>query len=455
MSNTPPNWYRDPSDADYLRYWNGIEWTDNRMAAAPAAPNPGASTAKVPLFGARALAKRQSAELADAIAENQRLRAQLTALGGLETAQLQQLRDQLATQVTDDQAMLDALRAEVISTRDEQVLQEIGIYEYRHPLSDSMAYRTALELLQGEIKAMARRDGGAIEASTTWTVNGSVTEGRKMVREYSKLMLRAYNAEADNLVRSLKPYKLTSALTRLNKIATTIERLGKTMQLRVSVHYHSLRCRELEMTADYLEFLARQKEHEREERDRLREERRAHTELSRERERLEKEQRRYRESLAALEAIGKARSADADQLRGLLAKLESDIATIQDRADNYRAGFVYVLSNIGAFKDMVMIGLTRRFDPEDRIRELGNTSVPFKYDMHTMFYDKDAVGIRDQLHQRLADRRVNLVNQRREFFYATPAEVREHLQAVVGQVGSFDDLAKAVEYHQSRAARSR
>lgn len=102
-----------------------------------------------------------------------------------------------------------------------------------------------------------------------------------------------------------------------------------------------------------------------------------------------------------------------------------------------------------------MIGLTRRFDPEYRIRELGNSSVPFKYDMHTMFYDKDAVGIRDQLHQRLADRRVNLVNQRREFFDATPAEVREHLQAMAGRAGSFDEVAKAVEYHQSRGARPR
>lgn len=89
-------------------------------------------------------------------------------------------------------------------------------------------------MLQGEIKAMARRDGGAIEASLSWHVNGSLTEGRKAIREYSKLMLRAYNAEADNLVRSLKPYKLQSALDRLDKVAFTIERLGMRFTLTLT-----------------------------------------------------------------------------------------------------------------------------------------------------------------------------------------------------------------------------
>ena len=100
------------------------------------------AASKVPLFGARAYAKKQSQELADALAENQRLRAHLTSIGGLEAAELQRLRDGLAAQVTDQRALLDSLHAEVnnlrtqvVTTREEQVLQEIGIYEYRHPLS--------------------------------------------------------------------------------------------------------------------------------------------------------------------------------------------------------------------------------------------------------------------------------------------------------------------------------
>ncbi|MEU2258253.1 DUF4041 domain-containing protein [Nocardia xishanensis] len=457
MTSTPPNWYPDPEDEGFLRYWNGMDWTGDRKPVSAVditgQTQPGvAQVPKVPLFGTRAYAKRQSQELADALTENQRLRAQLASVGGLEVAELQRLRDQRAAEITDQQTLLDSLRTQVISTREEQVLQEIGIYEYRHPLSDAVAYRDALKHLQGEIKDLARRDGGAIEASKSWVVEGSVTAGRKMIREYSMLMLRAYNAEADNLVRSLKPYKLRSALDRLDKIAITIERLGKTMQLRIAPAYHQLRRRELEWTADHLEKLAQQKQRERDDRDRLREERKAHEELARERAKLEQLQQQDRDALATLEAAGKKDTADAEDLRARLEARERALTALTNQQNDIRIGHVYVISNIGAFGEgVVQIGMTRRHDPSERIRDLNNASVPFRYDVHAIFYADDAAGIEAELHRRLAHKRVNQVNQRREFFYATPAEVREHLQALTGQLLEFNELAEAVEYRQSRA----
>jgi hypothetical protein len=96
---------------------------------------------------------------------------------------------------------------------------------------------------------------------------------------------------------------------------------------------------------------------------------------------------------------------------------------VQARAANIRAGYVYVISNRGAFGErMVKIGLTRRLDPRDRIYELGDASVPFRYDIHALVFSDDAVGLEARLHQALAHVRVNLVNPRREFFYATPGE---------------------------------
>ncbi|WP_446224775.1 DUF4041 domain-containing protein [Nocardia sp. IBHARD005] len=462
MSEAPPNWYPDPHDNGFLRYWDGIAWTGDRVPndAVAQDQSDAIGASKVPLLGARGFAKKQSQELADALTEIQRLRGQLEQTGGLELAELQRLRDQFAAQVTDQQALLDTVlaqlteaRAEVISTRDEHVLQEIGIYDYRHPLTDSVAYRDALARLQGEIKAMARRDGGAIEAQKAWVVEGSAAQGRKMIREYSKLMLRAYNAEADNLVRSLKPYKLPTALDRLDKIALTLEQFGATMSLRVAPAYHQFRRRELELTADHLELLARQKEYEREERDRLREERRAHEELAREQTRLEQQQQRHRDALAALEAAGTMNPEASGALQAKLAELDLAIASIRNRAGNLRAGHIYVISNIGAFgAGVVQIGLTRRFDPWERIRDLSNASVPFGYDVHTLFFDNDAAGIEDELHSRLEHKRVNKVNRRREFFYANPAEVREHLRELTTQLLEFTELPEAVQYRQSHPA---
>lgn len=459
VSLVPPDWYPDPSDANFLRYWDGHDWTADRKPSSATSfiehsqPS-GVEASKVPLFGARAHAKRQSQELSDALSDNQRLREQLASCGGLEIVEFQRRRAQLMTEIADYEAQLDALRKQVIVTQQEQVLQEIGIYEFRHPLADSTTHRGSIKYLQNQIKEMARPDGGAIEASTTWTVGDSVTEGRRLTREYSKLMLRTYNIEADNLVRGLKPYKLQSALNRLDQAARTVERLGRTIQLRISPEYHRLRCYELELTADYLETIARQKAYERDQQEKLREERKAHEELVRDRTRLEKQEQQCRDALAAIESTGAESTSAADEMRERLRTLVQALAALAARENNLRAGFIYVISNIGAFGEnegVVMIGMTRRSKPAERIRELSNTSVPFKYDVHTTFYSDDAAGIEAELHRLLADKRVNKVNNRREFFRVSLAEVRDHLQSLTGSLIDFHEFAEAVEYRQSRA----
>src|SRR5690606_38239824 len=108
------------------------------------------------------------------------------------------------------------------------------------------------------------------------------------------------------------------------------------------------------------------------------------------------------------------------ELEAKLREIDSGLAGLAERAANTRAGHVYVISNIGAFGErMVKIGMTRRLEPMDRVRELGDASVPFRYDVHALFFSEDAVGLEAALHRRFADRRVNMVNPRREFFYAT------------------------------------
>jgi len=340
------------------------------------------------------------------------------------------------------------LETQVVVTEETSILQEVGVYEYRHPLTDAVAYQDELKHLRALIKGMALKDGGAVLANTGWQVNGSAPKGRAMVRDYSKLVLRAYNAEADNLVRALKPYKLDSATERLNKIAHVIAKLGKTMDIRISDGYHQLRIRELELTADFLEKRAEEKERERAERERLREERKVQEELARERARLEKEHQHYLNVLARHEANAEhdaiARTQEA------LAKIVKAIEDVDYRVANVRAGYVYVISNVGAFGEgMLKVGLTRRLDPTERVRELGDASVPFRYDIHALVFSDDAVGLEREMHARLADRRVNRVNKRREFFYATPREAKAHLLALSGDLLQYTEVPEAVEYRQS------
>src|SRR5687767_15005736 len=95
--------------------------------------------------------------------------------------------------------------------------------------------------------------------------------------------------------------------------------------------------------------------------------------------------------------------------------------------------------------------MTRRLDPTDRIRELSDASVPFNFDIHALFFSKDAVGIESAMHARLAEVRVNVVNRRREFFRATPLELKAHLADVAGELLQYQDVPEALEFRQSLA----
>lgn len=111
---------------------------------------------------------------------------------------------------------------------------------------------------------------------------------------------------------------------------------------------------------------------------------------------------------------------------------------------------MYVISNLGAFgPNVVKIGMTRRLEPMDRVRELGDASVPFRFDVHALFFSEDAVGVEAELHRRFADKRVNRINVRREFFYATPLEVKKELAGIAGNLLEFVDEPEAEQYRLS------
>ncbi|MFB7650512.1 MULTISPECIES: DUF4041 domain-containing protein [unclassified Streptomyces] len=275
----------------------------------------------------------------------------------------------LAQQAEQARRQVAAAQADLVVIDEVRMLQEAGIYEYRHPLADAVAYAGRLEELKSRYKQLAR-DDRAVLAAQDWTVNGSLAQGRKMVRDFSKLMLRAYNAEADNAVRGMKPHRLSSLIDRLGKTRESIARLGATMHIRISDEYHRLRVQELELTADHLARKEAEKEEQRELRARQREEERLQREIERERQRLEKERSHYESALRRLRA-GTGDPAGIAELEGKLQQLGDDLRAVEAREAN--------------------------------IHELGDASVPFRFDVHALIFSEDAVGLERRLHlQRLA-----------------------------------------------------
>jgi stress response protein SCP2 len=413
-------------------------------------------------------------ELSASQADNAFLREQVQQLGALDAVQLvaetasrrltlaqqqghadrrlQTARQELEVvnrDIAAAQGELVLLRETLIVTDEEALLQEAGIYRYSHPLDDAVAYKARLANLKDNIKALVR-DGGAVLATTNWQVNGSSRDGAKMVKETSKLMLRAFNAEADNCVRSVRPHTVHTATQRLEKAAETIARLGTMMSIRVSERYLRTRQQEIRLTADHLAKVEEERERLREAREQAREEAKALADFERERAKLRREEEHY---LAALEvaSTGVASSAAVADLRAKLQNVQEEMVKVDARQANLRAGWVYVISNLGAFGErMVKIGMTRRRDPMDRVRELGDASVPFRFDVHALIQSEDAVGLEGRLHAVFAEQRVNRVNKHREFFYATPADVREALAKIAGShLLTYKDFAEALEWRQS------
>ena len=346
---------------------------------------------------------------------------------------------------------VEALRAQIagevdlVPLDDKLVLQAVGIYRYHHPLENAASYKEELQSI-GQSIAVLVREKKAIVKSELFTFNNSLGQGRKMTNDLSRLMLRAYNAESDNAIRSLRKGNPETAIKRVNASRNAIAKLGQMMEMRISDEYHALRIREIELTADFLMKQQEEREAAREERARIREEKRVEAELRMEREKLDKERAHLEKTLSLLAETGEVDQALQERLEEVGRAIEHN----DFRKANIRAGYVYVISNPGAFgPGVIKIGLTRRLEPRDRITELSGASVPFGFDVHALFFSEDAVELESWLHQEFAERSVNAVNNRKEFFFVEPTEVRKVLLQRVGNLLEFAEEAEATEYYQS------
>jgi hypothetical protein len=466
--NNPPNWPPLPEDWDPPLDWSPdsslppappgwVFWT----LAPPITSTP--SVAAEPAVASDMSNESREQETSEpTVADNMAAEIPLSAEvieAAIPSAQaaLEAQLIELKARLFDAEAQLAAAKAsagsapdnDLVELSDERVLQEVGIYRYHHPLENSEEYRAQLAQLDAQIKE-AIKGGTAILASETFTFDNSLAKGRRMTSDLTRLMLRAYNAEADNCVRTLRAGNVVTAKKRLDASMTSIARLGSMMEMRVSPEYHALRTQELELTSDFLMKVQEEKERARDERERLRQERKVAQELAEEREKLDKERAHLQNALDAVQDQGD--EAATQELLDRIGAVDAAIAHNDFRAANIRAGYVYVISNEGSFgKNMVKIGLTRRLEPLDRVRELSGASVPFPFDIHALFFSEDAVSLETDLHHIFSTKRVNHVNERREFFFATPQEVREVLGDKVGNLLEFTEDVEATQFRQSRS----
>ena len=246
---------------------------------------------------------------------------------------------------------------------------------------------------------------------------------------------------------------------RIYKAFEVINKLGEQNHIEITDEYLTLKLNELRLVHEYQEKLYEEKEEQRRIKEQMREEEKALREIEKAKREAEKEEERYQKALEKAKLdVEQAQGAKLEKLNENIRLLEEKLRQAHEqkeravsRAQLTKSGHVYVISNIGSFGENVYkIGMTRRLDPVDRLKELGDASVPFSFDVHAMIYSENAPELENKLHKIFDSKRVNLVNLRKEFFKINLDEIEQSVVENHGEI-EFTKIAEAKEYRESVA----
>lgn len=356
------------------------------------------------------------------------------------------------------EAQIRRAKSELIVAEDAIELETFSLYHPKYEFTHSEEYKAALDTVRKNQKNMIRNKTAAT-CSQTWTVNGSVSEGKKMTNDVIKMLLRSFNNECDIAVDAVRFNNFDRCRDRISKSFEVLNKLGRVNAVSISPQYMALKIDELRLALEYQQKKQAEKEAIRELRAQQREEARLAKEIEEARKEAEKEKKHY---LQALEKVNmqllackseeerQALLEKKDDLAAHVDDITSKLSDIDYRQQNQRAGYVYVISNIGSFGEGIYkIGMTRRLDPMERVDELGDASVPFTFDVHAMIFSDDAPKLEAALHNAFEKNRVNLVNRRREYFRVSLDEIKRVVRENHDKTVEFIDDPRAEQYRES------
>ena len=312
-----------------------------------------------------------------------------------------------------------------------------------------------------ELKALIRQNNKILEDTLVRYEKRYTTKTNKAIYE---LMVIALRAELQNILINMKYSTLDKCVRNVKdiidkylKIATdgnqTIAPTLNSFIAEIDVLFN----RTIEIEYEYYV----QKEKEKAEQQALREQMRQEAEerkaLENQKKQVEKEAQKYKDRIADVEKqiIESSDNEAIQQLQSKIKELQKQLASVEEQKEeiiklqNGKAGYVYVISNLGSFgENTFKIGMTRRLEPMDRIKELSSASVPFVFDVHSFIFSDDAVGLENKLHTILNDKRTNKINLRKEFFNISIDELEKIVQDI-DDTAEFNRTMLASEYRQT------
>jgi hypothetical protein len=439
------------------RWWRSaraLRQTKARLEERTASATRIAEAAKVVVEAKKALDQRLSylesrfAGVIDLDDEAQQLRRQIEEISAQHA--------NLGVSYSEKKLIFDKLVSEIAIFDERLAFAEMGVYEPHFDFSDSEAYKAAITSTRDKQKALISKDIAVI-CTTNWTVNGNESQGQMMIKRNIRLTLRAFNNECDAAIANARWNNVNAMEKRIVRAQEQIDKLNISNAIFITPNFVKLKLEELFLTHEYREKLKAERDERAEAARQAREEQK----FIRDMEAAEEEEDRYARLLAkaqaeAARASGPQLQILTEQVRALehdLAEAHAKFERAQSMAEKTRSGYVYIISNIGSFGEgVIKIGLTRRLDPMDRVRELGDASVPFTFDVHAVIYSDNAPSVERALHGEFEATRINTQNYRKEFFRASLDEVETAVRRVAPGAPFFKDI-EAQEYRETLARR--
>ncbi len=365
--------------------------------------------------------------------------------------------EDLNTKYTTALKTYESLKEQIDIYTETLEVSAFGLYQRRFDFDTSEKFKTAIDENYLKQKNLVKEDKALI-CSVELTYNNSLAEGKKAVSRYKKLMLYAFNGECDSIISKVKWNNATKAIERINKACTDINKLGEILQISISSEFLNLKIEELNLTHEYIEKKYEEKEEQRRIKEQMREEEKAQRELEKEQKEAEEEEIRFQKALEkAKKDLGGANENEIEELSGKISELEEKLQKAHERkaravsmAQLTKVGHIYIITNIGSFgENIVKIGMTRRLDPQDRVKELGDASVPFHFDIHAIIYSENAPQLENEFHKKFHERRINKVNNKKEFFNVTLDEIESFVKDQVNAEIEFTKIAEAREYRET------
>lgn len=357
---------------------------------------------------------------------------------------------------------IESLKSEIkiLEIEKKKTQQELANYEkeYIEKVSDTRNYDniTSAEL-KNEISMLGIEEKELIKNDNALLIKSAET--KKIINSQAKQILRCFSAETENILSNLTMGNADTSRGKIIKTYETLNSIFAVDKIELSKPMLDLKLKEFNLIHNYQIKLQQEKEQQKEIKDRMVEEEKVRREIEREKLKIDKEEKQFKNEVSKL--ISYLQKTDNDiekklyldkiqELEEKLNLLEKDKENVLQREQNTRAGFVYIISNIGSFGENVYkIGMTRRLEPMDRINELGSASVPFEFDVHAMIFSEDAPTLETTLHQHFRKYEVNKVNSRKEFFKVDIKEIEELVKENHNATVEFTLVAKAEQYRES------